>query len=264
MSHTCFWLTLMFFCPCLLQAQLELPVRLELNGADAVDRQVIGLADPIRSDAAMNLDAARAQLANTTTTTGSDPMVGQLHPAPTSLTPGMVLTIIPQESNAAGARLALNDHGPYPLVKWGGIAVDSADLPTGSPCRMIFDGTRFQVLTNVARPCPMGSFAASALQCIDSTFQPMSTFYEAVVGCADRGGRLCTQGEWGGACLRSAGFLGTVVSAEWIDDAANNTNDAKTVGAGSNGPGPVSGTSCYYGHTRDPNLLARYRCCYDR
>ena len=52
-------------------AQLELPVRLVLNGTEDTDRQVLGLADPVQLDAAVNVEAARSQVLTTTTTSMS-------------------------------------------------------------------------------------------------------------------------------------------------------------------------------------------------
>lgn len=246
-------------------AQLELPVRLELNGAAGPDRQVLGLAAPSQPDAAVSADATRRHVLTTATTTGSTVLIGELQPSPGEVVAGMQVTIIPQNANSAGASLDLNGTGPYPLVKWGSVPVDSADLPVGMPSRLVFDGARYQVLNWNSRPCTTGTIPGSALFCIDDSTRGTSSYYDAVGYCTNRGGRLCTFGEWASACRRNPGFLGTVASYEWVEDAANNSNDGKVVGRGYNGPDFMDGRiACEYGFTREPLMRHYYRCCYDR
>lgn len=247
-----------------LNAQLEVPVRIALTGASAGDRQVLGLADPTQADAAVSVDASRSAVMNTTTTTGTSTLIGALVPSPTSFVPGMLVTIVPQEANVAGASLDLNGSGAYPVVKWGNVPVDSADLAIGVPSRLIFDGARYQVLTALAKPCPQGASPGGALFCIGDSVVAEGSFYDAVNVCTSRGGRLCTFGEWSSACRRQPGFLATVNAYEWLDDAANNGNDAKTMGSGYNGPDIVEGPSCILGNTQLPTLIHKVRCCFDR
>lgn len=249
----------------IIHAQLDIPVRIGMTGATGADRQITGIVDPLRPDAAVSVDASRAAAMNTTGTTGSTDLVGALIPAPASLTPGMLITIIPQEANAAGAVLELNGTGSFPLVKWGNIPVDSADLAPGIPARLVFDGSRFQVITTLSKPCPAGASAGSALFCIDDSTLLESSFYEATLVCEDRGGRLCSFGEWSSYCRKTPGFISTVNAYEWVDDAANNNNDAKTVGGGYDGPNFYpDGFSCTWGISKPPTDLHRVRCCYDR
>ncbi len=250
--------------PLLSIAQLELPVGLVLNGTNETDRQITGLADPLQSDAAVSVEAARSQVLTYTPTTGTDVLVGTLMPTPPSITPGMSVTIVPQDANAHGASLQLNGSTAHPIVKWGGLPVDSADLPVGMPSRLLFDGTHYQLITTLARPCPTGSRVGGTLFCIEDTTRPGATFFDAVVTCNAQGGRLCSPGEWASACRRNPLFLPTVVAYEWADDAANHTDDAKTMGGGNTGPTVVEGVACEYGDTRVPTLSFRFRCCFDR
>jgi hypothetical protein len=150
------------------------------------------------------------------------------------------------------------------MLKWGQIALDSADLAVGEPARLVYDGNSFLLLNSVSRPCKPGTHVVGSLYCISDSAVGEGTFFDGIQACANRGGRLCSFGEWATACRQQAGFLGSVATAEWVDDAANNTNDAKVVGAGSNGPGPVTGTACEYGNTKVPTLIFGYRCCFDR
>ena len=245
-------------------SQLDMPVRMQFDGPTSEDRQVTGLGDPIQGDAAINVDAARAAVVSRATTTGTLHLVGTVQPEPFSLTPGMLVTIVPQEANEAEADLELNSSGAHPLLKWGGVPLDSADLTLGAPARFVFDGASWQLVNWNARPCPTGSVPANAGHCVDTETRGTGTYYEAVAACVDRGGRLCSFGEWASACRRDPAFLPTVTNYEWIEDASNNPNDAKVMGRGYNGPDVMEGLACEWGWTHAPLTISLYRCCYDR
>ncbi|MGV3637904.1 MAG: hypothetical protein ACO1NQ_09680 [Flavobacteriales bacterium] len=237
---------------------------MELTGAAANDRQVHGLGTPSQGDAAASADVDRRGLLTTTTTTGTLVLTGALEPAPSSLQAGLLITVIPQETNVSGASLALNGNAAYPIVKWGGVPVDSADLVVGVPNRLLFDGIRFQLINWNARPCPAGSFPGSAMFCVDDSVRQTGTFYEAVSSCEARGGRLCSFGEWASVCRRVPTFINTVTAYEWVEDAHNNDNDNKVMGAGYNGPDVQEGIACEYGFSRTPQSVHNFRCCFDR
>lgn len=250
--------------PTVLCAQLEIPVRLELTGNAPEDRQVHGLGVPLEEDAAVSADVDRRGTLTTAVTTGTLLLSGTLEPAPSSLQVGMLLTIVPQGTNEAGASLSLNGTGPYPIVKWGGSPVDSADLAVGVPNRLLFDGVHFQMINWNSRPCPVGSFPGSALFCMDDSVHQTASFYGAVNTCEARGGRLCTFGEWASVCRRIPAFITTVSGYEWVEDAHNNDNDGKVMGEGYNGPDIQEGIACEFGFSRTPQSIHNFRCCFDR
>lgn len=252
------------FLLCGLHAQLDVPVRLALDGAEIVDRQISGLADPMTGDAAVSVDAARAGSMSFTPLSGSSALIGELFPTPTAYTPGMSITVVPSEANAAGATLELNGLGIRPIVKWGQVALDSADMPVGEPARLVYDGSRFLLLSHAARPCPPNFSPGGSTYCVSDSVTGAGTFYEGIAACEALGGRLCTFGEWSNACLERPGFLATVNNYEWVDDAHNNNNDAKTVGAGYAGPLLMEGYACEYGLSRAPTVISNYRCCTSR
>lgn len=246
------------------QAQLQVPVRIVLDGATEEQRQISGLDDPLTHEAAMSAGSARAGTASFCATTGGDILHGELTPAAEAYTAGMFVTIVPQQTNAANAMLDLNGLGARPMVKWGSVPLDSADLPAGAPARLVYDGSRFLLLNHVNRPCPAGSFAATANTCVDSIARPAVSFFDAVSSCHAIGARLCSTGEWVNACLTQPMFLPTVTAGEWVDDAANSSNDAKSLGNGSDGPNTVTGFGCRYGSTQGPLSLRKIRCCHSR
>lgn len=242
------------------QAQLEVPVRLVLDGPSDVDRQVTGLGDPIAEDAGMSLNAARNGTSTTAYASGSQLLVAALDPPLSSYSVGLLISLIPDAPNAAGAQLDLNGLGPRPLLKWGGVPLDSADLIPGTPSRLIFDGVAFQLVGNVTLPCPEGFSAVTSRLCVmDSSRAPVS-FYAATNVCGAMNARLCSFSEWAYACRSRPGFLATVLQLEWVDDAANSDTNAKNVG--------VDSTTLEFGCEFGANSLAvnpgRFRCCMTR
>jgi len=245
-------------------AQLEIPTRSVLDGQNATERQVLGLGDPLTTDAAVSLEAARSTTANIANVSGVGSLTGILIPAPSSYTPGMEVTIVPTQANAAAATLDLNGLGPRLILKTGGVTLASSDLVPGTPVRLIYDGEYFQLLSSTQLPCPAGFTAATREYCIADSSDAAISFFSAAVACSARGARLCTISEWAHACFRIPGFLSTVTTAEWVDHAANNAATAKVAGAGNNGEVDIAGTGCNYGGWGLPANPFRFRCCANR
>ena len=85
--------------------------------------------------------------------------------------------------------------------------------------------------------------------CIETLPHDTATFFEAAENCAARGARLCRYAEWIAACRGKVDFMNTVPNMEWVDSAANNNGDAKTVGIGFDGQTLITGSGCGYGST---------------
>jgi hypothetical protein len=246
------------------RAQWDVPVRIELEGNDAGDRQVLGLAPPLSSDAAVSVDAARSLTTTYAVATGSEVLTVQLTPSLTTYTTGMLITIIPQDTVSAGVQLNVDGLGPRLIRKAGGLTLSSGDLAQGAPVRLVFDGQDFLVITAVPLPCPAGYHIGSREYCIEDSSRAAQTFFAANVICRDQSARLCTYSEWISTCRRDPGFLPTVTGFEWVDSAANSANDAKHVGDGEDGAGGPWGISCEHGGTTLPTTLTRFRCCKNR
>jgi hypothetical protein len=245
-------------------AQLEMPVRVVMNGTAEEQRQITGLADPASTDAAVSAGAARAGTVSFCHSTGTTTLSGDLFPPPTAYTVGMFVTLLPEQANHANATLDLNGLGERPIVKWGRLPLDSADISAGTPARLIYDGERFLLMNNTTRPCKTGYLTASAYTCVDTLIRSAVNFYEAVSTCHAAGARLCSMGEWMNACLSLPSFLPSLVAQEWVDDAANSASDAKVMGTGYNGSDPVNTFGCKYGSTTNPIAPNKYRCCHTR
>jgi hypothetical protein len=245
-------------------AQLNLNVPLVLDGGDPQVRQVTGLSDPTDHGDAVSLGAARASVVNTVVVVGTDQLAGDLTPAPTGYSIGMVVTLISSSPNAEGATLDLNGLGPIPIVRAGGVPLGQGMFQPGIPARLTFDGSRFQVISGTGLPCMTGYSVASDRYCIADQPLPAATFFDAITTCADQGSRLCTISEWSHACRSIPGFFATVTEAEWVDHAANNNTGAKLVGFGIDGGEGGLGSGCEYGGQVVPTTPYRFRCCSNR
>jgi len=252
--------------PGALNGQWQVPVPIIMNAQDPADRQVIGLADPMSNDAAVSYEALLANATTYTPTTGSATLVGTLTPPLSTYTPGMIVTIRPMDPNAASAMLDLDGLGPVPIVKWGNVPLDSADLPVDVPVRMIHTGGAFLLLGNTYAPCPSGFTLINRSYCIaDSSFASPLSFLDAVSACATIGARLCTISEWSHACTTTPGFLATVSAVEWVDHASNGATDAKVMGSGRTANQVITTEmGCTYGSTAHYAAHLRFRCCSTR
>lgn len=252
------------FVSVVVSAQLDMPARLVLDGAQPADRQITGLGIPSSPDAAVSMEAARATTMSYAEAFGTTTITASLTPAPSAYSTGMMVTLLPMMTNDAGSTLDLNGLGARSIVKLGQVPLDSSDMRAGIPVRLVYDGNNFLLLNDNALPCRTGYSAYSSSTCIMDSSLVAQTFHNAVAACAAAGARLCTMGEWANACRVHAPFIGTVSDYEWVDDGANNSNDAKTVGAGWVTETPMEGFGCNFGLSRAPTLSYRYRCCTSR
>ncbi|MCC6937028.1 MAG: hypothetical protein IT226_02290 [Flavobacteriales bacterium] len=245
------------------QAQLDVPVHLQLNGPVDAQRQVTGLADPTEPGSGMSVDAVRANAATFAMSSGSQNLIANLTPAPSGYTAGMVITLVPDSTCSAGPTLNLNGNGPRSILKNGTLPLDSADLHAGEPVRLMYDGLDFQLIGASTLPCPAGFHVGGREYCIEDSSRSPLSFVVAMNDCINHGGRLCSFAEWVHGCEAQTGFIGTVSDYEWVDCAANNTGNAKRVGYGDDGSGNV-GFGCRHGHHTAPATPTRYRCCMSR
>lgn len=246
------------------QAQLNVGSTLVLSGETLEDRQVTGLNLPVEASDAVSLGALRNTSMNAVSVEGSSILTGDLVPAPSAYTAGMIITVVPNAAIADGATIDLNGLGPRSIVRPGGVPIGSGDLRIGMPARMIYDGTRFQLVSATHLPCATGYTVANERYCIADQPLPAATFFDAITTCAEQGARLCTISEWSHACRSIPGFFATVTEAEWVDHAANNNTGAKLVGFGIDGGEGGQGSGCEYGGQVVPTTPYRFRCCSNR
>lgn len=241
-------------------AQWTVPYPIELVGSDTSARQVTGLALPLDSSSGVSVHAARTLAPLQGMATGTNALSVDLSPAPTGYVRGLKVLLMPSATNTSAVTLDVNGLGALAVHKNVSMPLDSGDLRPGAPVMLIHDGAAFQVISQLPRPCPPGSYAFTTDACIEVQPRTANTWFLANLTCADRNGRLCSMAEWTAACLSRASFLATVADFEWVDSAANNLSDAKMIGYDSVG----QTTSCYKGAWAAPSDNRVYRCCYDR
>jgi len=240
-------------------AQWNVPTNVEFTGSAPGDRQVLGLSAPGGPTSGVPALADRALLTTMGTATGVDQLTLDLQPAIAAYTPGLQVTFVPQNANDTAVTLNVNGLGAVAVVKGWGTALDSADLQPGMPVTAVFDGAAFQIVTQLYRGCPQGFIPASRDYCIETTPGDTISYYAANVACVEKNARLCSFAEWYQGCAMTGGILSSILSYEWVDSAANDTNKAKRVGQNS-----TLSIGCDLGGPATPLTRSRYRCCYDR
>ncbi|MBS1581540.1 MAG: hypothetical protein JST66_04990 [Bacteroidetes bacterium] len=241
-------------------AQWEVPTSVVLDGADPAQRQVTGLSAPTGEANGANLDADRYRTTSFGVAEGDGALTLHLTPSLQAYVPGLRLTISPQTVNQGDVTLDVDGLGPVPVRKYLTLPLDSGDLVPGIPVDLIYDGAVFQVNNQLYPACPPGMTAIGREACIELTTNEAANWYAAGTRCVNRGLRLCSFSEWMTGCLNDPSFITTVSDYEWVDDAANLYNSAKTMGISN----ITSLIDCRGGGHRDPLGQAPYRCCSSR
>ncbi|MBX2973555.1 MAG: hypothetical protein KF797_10660 [Flavobacteriales bacterium] len=175
---------------------------------------------------------------------------------------GTHLVLIAPSPTAGDVDVLVNGHGPYPLLAGVDARVDGIDVPEGTALSVVMDGTSFHVLNgNVfpRRPCPAGTAPVDRNSCIELDEHPATDFFSAILTCGDLGLRLCGWAEFISGCRQATelGLLQTTNNWEWTNDASNEDDCVRVVGAGSC---LSSGNS----FASVGNVDRPFRCCYTR
>lgn len=254
--HSGVFITMMIACA----AQWQVPTSVVLDGAEGADRQVHGLGAPEGGSHGASVVADRSALMTYGVAVGTDAITLTLTPAPGAYTPGMRITFTPAGTNTGAATLEASGLGAMPLRKNINAPLDSGDLHAGIPVQVLYDGAVFQIASQLYPGCPAGYKPVGVSSCVEEVSHDPVNWFSANVSCVNQGKRLCGFAEWIQACLQGDNIFGSIADYEWVDEASNNANDAKTMGINATTLLP----DCRAGGTREPLTLIRYRCCYDR
>jgi hypothetical protein len=241
-------------------AQWTVPTTLQLDGPTGADKQVHGLASPVQPTEGANTVADRNSTVSMQDAAGINDLTMSITPAPTALVPGMRVIIRPISTNTGAVTLDVNGLGAHAVLKYVNAPLDSADLRSGVPIQLVYDGASFQVATQLYPGCPTGTKAVGRTVCIEVTSREPANWYSASALCVNDGMRLCGFSDWIQACLQFDNIFSTVLDYEWVDEAANSTNLAKLMGVNEVTLLP----DCRAGGHRVPTSPQRFRCCYDR
>lgn len=241
-------------------AQWDVPAKVQLNGSAPNDRQVTGLSAPDAPEAGVAVASARTLSTNYALAQGQDVLTASLTPPIAAYFPGLLITLVPTQANHGAVSLSVDGLSALAVHKFVSLPLDSADLRPGIPVTVVFDGSAFQITSQLEPGCPAGTIAFTRDACIEAATRDSLTFYNANLACVAANGRLCTMNEWTRACLQVPGFTNSVAAFEWADDAANFSGNAKVMGYDGVSPLP----NCRSGGHTDPFGLRPYRCCFDR
>ena len=232
-----------------------------MTGVDSVDRRVMGISFPEDSSNAANAGSMSNGQLIFGEASGVNLLLINLNPAITQYILGMVINFKTSASNTGAVTIQLNGLAPVALMKNGAVQLDSMDLISNQMVTAIYDGNYFQVISKLNRKCPNGFADVNKDYCIELTERDSLNWFNATKICGDLNSRLCTQAEWAFACENSAmlNLINMIDNMEWIDSAANSSNQSKTMGV--NGVG-VAG--CNSGHTQVFTENRSFRCCYSK
>ncbi len=251
----------LLLCSGLLQAQLRVDAPIVLDGAQPGHRQVVGLADAIAPQHALNVRTLRDAPYRYAEVTDGSGWTVELDPGAGALTAGTTLLLQTTVANSGALTITVNGQGPYSVSRGPGLALRAGDIVAGATVHVVFDGTEFQLISGrrrAPRACPSGSVAVNDEYCIDTGRRGAGLLDSASVVCGDLNGQLCSWGQWYAACLRATelGLTNMTGQWEWANSAANADGSARTMGYAScthAGLGLAFGTTSY-----------NYRCCYRR
>ena len=185
----------------------------------------------------------------------SDSLSITMQPAIGNYADGLMVSFISAITNTGAVHVQLQNLPFVQVLKPDGLPLDSAEIIPGLPLTMVYSDSAFRIISSVNSYCPANTYAINENTCIETEERAPSTFWLAVKTCGDEGGHLCNWNEWYVACFENPGLiLNTTNNWEWIDDAANNQNEAKLVGNG----GCEAGT-----HVVTTSSFS-FRCCYSK
>lgn len=239
-------------------AQVSIDKPVVLDGASDAQRQVEGLAPALAPAAAQSAQVEAAgthKYAQATNTWQVD--LPSLTGAPAAGT--QIVVQVPATPGTGAVQLLVNGTGPYAVLLRPNdpfFAENAANTPMLS---LVYDGTAFQVLNGTGRTrrdCPADMIAVNSQYCIEFTDRDTVSFFEAARICALDNKRLCTWGEWHGACnIRTQlGLQEMTDNWEYTDDSANENNSIRIAG-----PSCTQAAAWYV-----YNEYQRFRCCYTR
>lgn len=246
--------------PCALPAQVSVDHAIELTGAQPEDRRIERLDASTDGTHALTAGVAQSGVVNTALTVDGDQWSIDLPAFGNTPGTGAHIVVRVPEVGTSPITVLFNGSGPYPVVHEGSPVVGDA-LVEGSMLSLVLVDGVFHVLngdSDVRRTCPEGTVAVNEQFCIEPTEHGSGDYFQAGLGCASAGLRLCTWAEFVAACGRSLDLqlVGMTNSWEWTNNTSNEDNSARIAGLNScqsagnwlsTGSAPIG-----------------YRCCYTR
>lgn len=187
-----------------------------------------------------------------------------------SYTEGMMIYFIADTNNTGPATININNLGAVSLNRIAGFPLDTNDLVKDLPVLAIYDGSAFQLISDVSKKCPATFIRVNEHYCIQPVENDSAYFWPAAKYCGDLNAKLCTWGQWYYACQKTGlGITDMTNNWEWVDVGGNlltwTTPPAANTGSmvGENGCSNVQTAIADPTHTHSRAFPKTYRCCYE-
>lgn len=216
--------TAYFFSGTIVAQIIESGNKIILSNPDPEKRKINGVQDPIDLNDAVNLEFFINGKANYgIVSISSDTLSVLLNPTPVSINPGTLINFIAPVSLNGPTKVKINGIPTvFRLTKNAIKEIDSAEIISGQLVTVIFDGSNFQCISSLNKPCPQNFIKASEEYCIKKTEEDSAYFWKAIKTCGNSNARICNWAEWYYACQKtSLGILDMVGNYEWIDGTGN-------------------------------------------
>ena len=254
-------LLLLLFVSVSASSQVVVKDKIILTSTDSTERYVTGISFPQKETNAANAQSLQSGELIYASATGTNTLVLNQNPPVLQYVQGMIVNFKTSAANTGAVTIQLNALPPVSLKKNGSYAIDSFDLGAGQMITAIYDGTNFQMLSKIKRRCPAGFADVNKDYCIEMMERDTVNWFNSVKTCGDLNARLCTMSEWAYACQNAAtlNVLGMTDNMEWVDSAANDPDEAKTMGK------DILGSfGCNQGVTILWSFNKNFRCCYSK
>ena len=242
------------------QAQFEVDKPFVLNGTLGSDRQVSGLGQPVEENALISVSALRSGAVNYATAIGTNNLQVNIEPALGDLVAGTMLNLFITNNNSGPVSITVNSLSSVPLYKNISNDLAAFDIMTGQIISVIYDGSAFQLLSGRSierRECPVDMAEVNDLYCIEIEERDTLHFHNAATICGDLDRRICSWGEWHGACQDNSISLNNMIGNwEWTNTTSNADQSVRIVGSISC---TISGNS-----PAQPTPARNFRCCLSR
>lgn len=230
-------LLLLLLVPALCPAQIAIDGKVVLSGNDPDQRRVQGLAPSIAPADALSAQVAQSGVVHTAALVSGAlwtidlPAFGAV-----PMTGSHIVVEVPATDTSA-INIRFNGHGPYPVIHEGTVVHSDALVPGTMLSLVLADGV-FHVLNGtqaIRRTCPTDMAVVNDIYCIERTERGTGDYFQAGLACAAQGRRLCSWGEFLGACARTLELqlASTTDNWEWSNSTSNEDNSGRIMGSNS-------------------------------
>jgi hypothetical protein len=254
-----------FFC---ISQVIRIDDKIIMTGDTQDKRKISNVASAQNEADAINDRMLLSGAINFASATGSaDTIHLSIFPLPLAINKGLLLTFVSPISNNGKVVADINGNGIYfELTKKISESLDSANISAGQVVSMVYDGSNFQIYSEIKKSCPQGFVKANNEFCITPLEPAPVYFWSAIKNCGNKNARVCSWGEWYYACLKSdeLGMSNMTDNFEWLDAGGNSLAISSNTGLMAGDSTCVKINSSITDSTVNTSQAnpKPYRCCY--